>query len=515
MVSLPYIIVSLLTTVVVLLLWRISERDRNAPPGPFRWPILGNMPQIFAGGLPHRVFAGMAQKYGRVITVWLGARRAIIVSSPAVAREVLIELHPATSHRPTPGITAHRILTSGGLGMMTCNWTPYLQTLRRIACRFFAEPQLGQWQAMRVGEVAHMCQAVKLEGAMRKGPVNLRTHLLRASFNTIMTMMFGMRFEYSLPGLPNRNGDRFQDMLEKMFEIGGRLNLADYIPILRPVDPQRIAAQCKKLGAMKRAYFEQKVEEHIERLGPMGRAELLRRTEGPLDLCDLMLTEEGPDRVAGLPLTQMLNGLLFGGSCTSWVTVEWALVELIRNPEVMRELRAELDRRLGRPQHDDLEAAMASVEVDQRMNELPYLDAVVKETMRMHPAAPLLAAHSTADSAVLLCDGQYYIPPFTMIFINAWALQHDPEVWLAPFAFRPERFLNGEAEGKDMSFLPFGTGFRACPARPLAEKAIRLMVGMLVHTFEWECPAVPDNTETVGLVVRPRKPLEAYVSPRR
>eukprot|EP00271_Cylindrocystis_brebissonii_P002330 TRINITY_DN1286_c0_g1_i1.p1 TRINITY_DN1286_c0_g1~~TRINITY_DN1286_c0_g1_i1.p1 ORF type:complete len:519 (-),score=40.49 TRINITY_DN1286_c0_g1_i1:666-2222(-) len=513
-----WLLVVLLTLLALFVIrrWQSSTTPfKNEPRGPRRWPILGNLPQLLlADPLPHLAMAKLAEIYGPVMTLWLGNRRHIIVSSADVAREVLLDLHPATSHRPNPPILAYKILGHNGLDMGTHNWDSYVQKLRGITSTFFSPQQLKQWQRMRVAEVAHMCHAVKQDASRANGQVNVREPLVRASFNAMMTMLLGMRFEYSLHGVPNKEGDRFHAMVKQYFEIIGTLNMADYVPILRFFDLQGIEARTRKMSAIQCLYFEQEIEEHRERLAnTQSGAGLSEKGHGPKDLCDLMLADTGPERLEGLTLLVFLVGLLFAGCFTTSVTVEWALIELLRNREVLRKLKKELDRNLGMPKAD-LEQAIAFTEVEEKLENLPYLNAVLKETMRRHAPGPLLIPHATAESSVMLGKGEYHIPPHTTIMINAWALAHDPSVWKEPFAFRPERFLNGEAEGKEANYVPFGVGARSCPAETLGRAMVRLMLAVLVHTFEWEYPTGPDDAEKLGLVVTPLHPLQPYAFPR-
>ncbi|KAK1438675.1 hypothetical protein QVD17_04485 [Tagetes erecta] len=106
---------------------------------------------------------------------------------------------------------------------------------------------------------------------------------------------------------------------------------------------------------------------------------------------------------------------------------------------------------------------------EEKILELPYLHAVIKETMRLHTPAPLLAPHTTEREVKL---GNYIVPPKTQIMVNAWAIAMDPCFWERPGSFMPERFLKNEIDykGQDFEFLPFGSGRRRCPGMPMAPR---------------------------------------------
>ena len=154
--------------------------------------------------------------------------------------------------------------------------------------------------------------------------------------------------------------------------------------------------------------------------------------------------------------------------------------ELLANPHVLAKLQAELDQVVGLDRwvdHSDIP-------------HLPYLQAVVKETFRKHPPVPVLAPRMSSQATHV---GGYVIPKGTRLFVNVWAIGHDPEVWKDPEVFMPERFLEQVAEpvdvkGHHFELLPFGTGKRMCPGISLSMAIVHLTVATLVHGLEWELP---------------------------
>ncbi|RLN29010.1 flavonoid 3' [Panicum miliaceum] len=151
---------------------------------------------------------------------------------------------------------------------------------------------------------------------------------------------------------------------------------------------------------------------------------------------------------------------------TAAVTMEWAMVELLHRPDAMAAATSELDRVVGRGRWV----------TESDLPDLPYLDAVVKETMRLHPVGPLLIPHQAREDAVV---GGYDVPAGARVLVNAWAVGRDPASWPeAPGAFRPGRFFaGGSAEGVGVhgthfQLLPFGSGRRMCPAHNLVMKEV-------------------------------------------
>ncbi|KAL8528067.1 hypothetical protein ACS0TY_005766 [Phlomoides rotata] len=147
------------------------------------------------------------------------------------------------------------------------------------------------------------------------------------------------------------------------------------------------------------------------------------------------------------------------------------------------------------------------------ISRLPYMKAVIKETLRLHPPSPLLATRK-ADSEVEI--NGYTIPKNTQVFVNVWAIGRDSSIWPNPTSFEPERFFNNEIDykGKDFELLPFGSGRRMCPGISLADRMLPLMVASFIHNFNWKLepgvkPQDVDTTDKFGIAACKAVPLMA------
>jgi cytochrome P450 len=202
-----------------------------------------------------------------------------------------------------------------------------------------------------------------------------------------------------------------------------------------------------------------------------------------------------------------MQDTISAGTDTSAVTIEWTLSELLKNPVALTMATEELDRVVGRDR------------LPTEGDRLPYLQAVIKESMRMHPATPLLSPRRCRRDAVV---GSYSIPAGTCVAVNVWAIGRDPSVWEEPNEFRPERFLDRstvDVKGQDFELLPFGSGRRMCPGMGLALKIVQLTLSNLLHAFAWRLPdgmTVEElNMEESLRFTMPRTiPLEAAGEPK-
>lgn len=205
-----------------------------------------------------------------------------------------------------------------------------------------------------------------------------------------------------------------------------------------------------------------------------------------------------------------MQEMIFRGTDTTALLTEWVMAELVLNPQVQTKIITELDTIIG-----------SKGVTDADIPKLPYLNAVVKETLRLHPPGPLLswARLSTAD--VHLSNGMI-IPANTTAMVNMWAITHDPNVWNDPLIFKPERYLpsaggvNVDVRGNDLRLAPFGAGIRVCPGKSLGLATVSLWVAKLVHHFEWvQNIAQPvDLSEVLKLSCEMKKPLSAVAIPR-
>ena len=200
--------------------------------------------------------------------------------------------------------------------------------------------------------------------------------------------------------------------------------------------------------------------------------------------------------------------MLTAGTESSAVTVEWAIAELLKKPEIFKTATDELDQVIGRDRW---------VEEKDMLN-LPYIRAIAKETMRLHPVAPLLAPRKAIEDCKV--DG-YDILRDTCVMVNVWTIGRDPQLWDKPEEFCPERFIGNDMDvkGNNLAFLPFGAGRRMCPGYSLGQKTIESSLANLLQGFNWKLPDKMtkedlEMEEIFGLTTRKKVPLVTIAYPR-
>lgn len=173
----------------------------------------------------------------------------------------------------------------------------------------------------------------------------------------------------------------------------------------------------------------------------------------------------------------LLQDYFTAATDTTAISVEWTIAELFNNPKVLKKAQEEVDRVTGNTQ--------LVCEAD--IPNLPYIHAIIKETMRLHPPIPMITRKGIEDCVV---NGNM-IPKGSIVCVNIWAMGRDPNIWKNPLEFKPERFLEGEGsaidtKGHHFELLPFGSGRRGCPGMPLAMRELPTFIGALILCFEWK-----------------------------
>lgn len=202
---------------------------------------------------------------------------------------------------------------------------------------------------------------------------------------------------------------------------------------------------------------------------------------------------------------------------TSAIALEWALAELINNPKVLKRAQEEIDTIVGKHR---------LVAKSDGPN-LPYIQAIVKETLRLHPPIPMVTRRSVQDCII----NGYNIPAHTMLIVNIWSIGRNPKYWENPLDFWPERFLRAEnddpvglidVKGHHFQLLSFGTGRRGCPGMSLALQQLHTVLAATIQCFDWKVVdprggnivRVVDMTERPGLTVPRAHDLVCIPVPR-
>ncbi|XP_015898570.3 iridoid oxidase [Ziziphus jujuba] len=488
--------VFLLAALFLSLKWIKSEKETKqsqSPPGPRGLPVIGNMLDL--GTMPHRTLFNLRTKYGPLLRLKLGSINTVVVQSAQVAEQLFKNHDHSFCDRKCPAaLTAHDY-NQGSI--IVGQYGSYWRLLRRFCTmELLVTKRVNETAPLRHKCVDTMLSKIEEESAAgvasgEAGMVNLAHCLFLMGFNLVGNLMLSRDL------LDSEEGKEFFEATNGISKWVGKPNLADFLPFLNWLDPQGVkrntAKHLEKALKIVGRFVKDRAEEH--KLGKQ------RTTK---DFLDALLEyeihgKEGPDKISEHHINIVLLEMFMAGSETTSSTIEWAMAELLRNPKSMQRAKEELNRVVG---------PNRKVE-ESDMDNLPYLEAVVKETLRLHPPIPLLIPRNAMEDTKFI---GYMIPKDSQIFVNVWGIGRDPESWDEPLSFKPERFIGSKIEykGQNYELLPFGSGRRICVGLSLAHRMVHLALSSLLHTFEWNSvPETLDMNERLGISVRKLVPLEA------
>jgi len=459
----------LLATLAVSLLYYLSSLLRGAdassrlPPGPRPLPLVGNLLDL--RGHLHHSLARLSRAHGPVMRLQLGLTTAVVVSSRDAAREAFAKHDRRLAARAVPD--AARALAFSERSMIWLPGSdPRWKALRGIvAAHVFSPRSLAAVRGVRERKVRNLVGSVR-------GRAGREVDVGQAVYGGVLNLMSSAFFSIDVVDVGAESAQGLRKLVEAIVESIAKPNVSDLVPFLRRFDLQgwrrRTARHYEEIFRVLDGIIDRRLAE----------ASSSGDTHG--DFLDALLELLSTGKVARDNLTTILFDVFAAGSDTIAITVEWAMAELLRNPSAMARASVELDGALGNKETVE-EADAAS---------LPYLQAVVKEAMRLHPVAPILLPHLAVEDGVEL--GGYAVPKGSTVIFNASAIMRDPGVWERPDEFLPERFLDKSAgvelRGKDLEFIPFGAGRRLCPGLPMAERVVPHIVASLLHGFDWRLP---------------------------
>ncbi|XP_024971584.1 cytochrome P450 71A1-like [Cynara cardunculus var. scolymus] len=391
-------------------------------------------------------------------------------------------------------------------------WSPYghywRQARKLCVMELFSAKRMESFEYIRVEEMKSLLMEVRRTSG--EGFV-LKDLLSTMSLNVISRMVLGKSYldESVVAGGGRRtvvSGKEFKEMLDELFLLNGVFNVGDWIPWMGFMDLQGYVKRMKVVSKKFDGFLEHVLEEHDGR----------RRAEGEgfvvADMVDLLL-QLADDPTLEVKLERngvkgFAQDLLAGGTESSTMTVEWAITELLRKPEIFEKATEELDRVIGRDRWIK----------EKDISDLPYIKAIAKEAMRLHPVAPLLTLRRTRGDCTV---AGYDIPKDTRVIVSAWTIGRDPRLWDNPLEFCPERFIENEIDvkGTNFKFLPFGAGRRMCPGYSLGIKTVESSLANLLHGFKWKLPGQMtrldiDIEERYGLSTPKKNPLVTVAHPR-
>ncbi|KAL1566042.1 iridoid oxidase-like [Salvia divinorum] len=475
----------------LFLLSKLRNRLR-LPPGPPGWPIIGNIFDLRTQ--THRDFDRLKSMYGPVLWLKLGNLNTVVIQSAAAAAELFKKHDVAFADRKAPDSLNACDYIKGSLA--EAPYDEYWRILRRLSLsELMVQKRIKSSAQLRKECIDKMIQWIKKD-ASEFCEIQLEKYLTIMTYNQLSSFMLTR----DITDYKSETGNEFLEAMRNFLCWQGKPDVVDAFEFLKWLDPQGIRRHT-------RMYLEQLlkivsvfVQERIQERN-------LQKGNNTRDFLDALLDYEGDgkgsvDKLSEKNINIIILEMFVAGTETTSNTTVWTMAELLRSPDSMSKLKAEIDRVTG--------SSRAVEEND--IPELTYLRAVVDETMRLHPALPLLLPRKAREDTEFM---GYDIPKGTTVIVNAWAIHRDPDSWEDPLSFKPERFLNSNInhKGQHYEIIPFGSGRRSCVGMLMAERTVSLTLARLIQSFDWELPAnispeTLDMSEATGFSLRMSTPLK-------
>ncbi|RRT68979.1 hypothetical protein B296_00013935 [Ensete ventricosum] len=447
---------------------RISRRDPNSFLRPMVLPRRNRLGSLQAhartipgpfgffsalsGSAAHRVLAGLANSHKAIVLMAFSVGfTRFAVSSHPDSAKEILH-SSAFADRPIKE-SAYELLFHRAMGFSP--FGEYWRNLRRISSTHLFSPRrvaaLGE-RRRAIGE--QMVTDVR-DLMAKNGVVEVNKVLHFGSLNNVTTSIFGRRYDFG-----KGEGLELQGLVKEGYELLGLFNWADHFPPLGWLDLQGVRKRCRSMSKRTTANF-----------------------------CMLMGVEE----------------MIFRGTDTVAILLEWVMARPVLHPDAQSKARSEIDAAVGN----------SRLVTDADIVSLPYLQAIVKESLRMHPPGPLLswARIAVHDAHV----GSHFIPAGTTAMVNMWAITHDESIWAEPDEFKPERFTEEDVNilGSDLRLAPFGAGRRVWSGKAMGLATVHLWLARLLHSFNWvPADGGVDLSERLRMSLEMEKPLVCRAVPR-
>ncbi|XP_061340579.1 geraniol 8-hydroxylase-like [Gastrolobium bilobum] len=442
----------------------LSRGKNNAkytlPPGPSPLPILGNL--LALGKKPHQSLTKLAHIYGPIMSLKLGQVTTIVVSSPEMAKEVLQTHDKFLSNRDVPH--AAEVHNHNKHSMAFLPVSPLWRNLRKLSnTQLLSNKSLDESQDLRRNKLQEL-----LHDIQQSSLIGEAVDIGRATCNTAINLLSNTIFSVDLFQSAGSAGD-FKELVKHIMQEAGKPNMADIFPALKKLDPQRIYSRNRFYAGKVIDIFRRLVDQRLKQREVQGFD-----TNNDMLNTLLNIAQENTQEMDTTKIEHLSLSLFIGGTDPVTTTLEWAMAELLQNEKAMEKAKQELEQTIGKGKPVE----------ESDLARLPYVQAVIKETFRLHPPIPFLFPRK-ADENVEICG--YTIPKGARVLVNVWAIGRDSSSWENANVFSPERFLSSEIDvnGRHYELTPFGSGRRICPGLLFAMRILYLMLGSLINCFNW------------------------------
>ncbi|TQE12401.1 hypothetical protein C1H46_002054 [Malus baccata] len=478
------------------------------------WPFVGHLPLLRGENPVALILGAMADQHGPIYSLKLGQHELLLLSAWEQVQELFTKNDRVFATRPS---------TAGGKYLGYDNaifslapYGSYWRDVRKLATlELLSSQRVKTLSHIRASEVGSFIKTLHLlctkdnvgPSSTSSSSVHMTELLEHLTFNINVKLIAGKRFTAGQYNEKNSDVWRFERALKEALHLFGVFVWSDAMPCFGWLD-----SLFGHVSSMKKCFKEldyvlgKWLEEHQQR-----RLESkTNRVES--DLMDVLISNFKEDEISGHCRDNVIKAtalvLMLTGTESTSVTLTWAISLLLNHQKALKSAQEELDIHVGRDrwvQESDL-------------TNLKYLQAILKETLRLYPPGPVTGLREAMEDCHL---GGYFVPKGTRLIVNIWKLQRDPRMWANPCEFQPERFMTTHADvdfkGQcNFEYVPFSAGRRSCPGMTLGLHVVQLVLARLIQGFNMNRvgDGPVDMKEGLGLALPKANPLEVLLAPR-
>ncbi|KAN0031287.1 hypothetical protein ACTA71_010376 [Dictyostelium dimigraforme] len=453
---------------------------KNELLGPFPIPILGNLHQL--GKEPHNTLTDMHRVYGDIFRLHFGDVYTVVVSDPILIREMYSENHENFKNRvPLPSVR----YSSSEIGIVftSKNWTKVRGTLQNAMKR----TSIKKIYQMYDNSIFNLIKSIQtFHGNSSGEPIDIQSYSQRFSISIIFKYIFDEDISYD-EDITGGEIARLYEPMDEIIKLLGYGCLGDYISILQPFYYQWLKLTDGSISTIKKQVSKRYLK-HLETID----------YNNPRDLMDTLIMEFPNDKDL---IIQLCLEFILAGTETTASSINWFVLRMQEYPDIQLKAYNEIKEVVGNRDRVLLSDRPKT----------PYLNAIIKELLRLNPVGPFGIPHCAIND-IVIGNGRYFIPKGSQILPNLKAVGLNENYFENPSKFNPNRFLNNNKSND--AYIPFGVGKRNCIGLSLASDEQYLSFSNLLLNFNFKNIGTPiDDSEENGLTFKP-KPFKVLLEPR-